>query len=432
MRKTVSPILFVLAVVVISAMPALGEPNYPPPGPDWLWDMRAISYGWAGGTGQWLGKTPEEYEADANAIASNGYNTVVLFGRQDRLGSIQEWPDIIEELDELVTIFHQHGLRVFDHQSCGLVEANDINVPIPDTNSTICDLLQIDAQTFQPSFNPDWNVYNVCHINPLTPVLIAAHNYSIFTLTAVDGLMSDDIGFAEYSCVCPYCRAKAIQDCGFDVNNYIPVDRYPGSDFWFNRNSDEYRCWNRFHQNSVGDHYVQMQKLFAGIRPGIGLMACMAVTIDPAFSQYCGGSLEQVGRGANLLMHEDIPPAYFTEWQFGTAAVKRAQSLGRISDRPVLNLQYSITTRDEFFSGATPAEVVFTWALDKTFGCRSWVNDPPASIGQQIKWEVQHTCEHRHSVFDSITRLAAPFLALYSAGRAADRRLPRLVRIPPF
>ncbi len=419
MKKTIF-----ISLVVIYAASAFGEPNYPPAGPEWLWNIRAISYGWAGGTGGILGKTPQEYAADANAIAANGYNTVVLFGRQDRLGSIQEWPAIVTELNELVTIFHQHGLRVFDHQSCGIVEANDINVPIPDTNSTIRDLLQIDAQTGQPVYDADWNIYKVCHINPLTQTLIQTHNQNLFTQTALDGLMSDDIGFAEYSCVCPYCRARCIRDLGFDVNEYIPP-RDPEIDpFWFKPDNVNYRNWNRFHQNSVGDHYVRMRQLLDGIRPGLGLMACLSVTIEPAFSQYCGVSLEQIGRGANLLMHEDFSPAYVMEWQADASEILRAESLGRISSRPVLNLQYASVSRNELYSGATPGEVLFTWAMDRTLGCREWVNQGPATIGRSILWEAQH-----QELFDKPT-IPANIAILYST-QSRDWLRPLRLYIQP-
>jgi hypothetical protein len=221
MKKAFSFNLPSLLAAVICAVAAFGEPNYPPPGPEWLGSIRAISYVWAGGTGQWIGKTPEEYAADANAIASNGFNTVVLFGRQARMGSIQEWPKIVEELNELTTVFHQYGLRVFEHQSWGIVDANDINNVIPDSNnnSTVRSLLQIDAQTMRPASIPEWHAYNVCFINPQTQPLIDAHNLALFTHTGLDGLMDDDVGFTGYTCVCPYCRAKGIRDCGVDINN---------------------------------------------------------------------------------------------------------------------------------------------------------------------------------------------------------------------
>ncbi len=86
--------LLSLCIALAASLPrAFGQPDGPVKDAEWVRDMRAYSYGWVNDADPCcpLGKTFDEYLADANAIAANGFNAVVLWGRHFRFGYIHQW-----------------------------------------------------------------------------------------------------------------------------------------------------------------------------------------------------------------------------------------------------------------------------------------------------------------------------------------------------
>ena len=391
-------LLLSLCIALAVGLPrAFAQPDSPGHDADWVRDMRAYSYGWVNDADPCcpLGKTFAEYLADANAIAANGFNAVVLWGRHYRFGYIHQWPDIVAELDELTSAFHQHGIKVFDHHSAALVDADRISLPLPGDAGAIRDLLEIDANSLQPVYVPGYDAYVVCPNKRPSQLLYSQHVYDLFTKTGLDGLMSDDVVFEAWCCVCDSCRNKCLADYGLDVNEYLPVSEYSDV-FWGicgdggRPDNPDWRTWVRFRQDSVGDHYVRVRKVMDGARPEARLMGCMCEFVEPWCAQVSATSLEQLARGANILFFEALPNmnlSYFVEWPHDVEQFVRGQSIGRPSGRPVLPLQYADKNYDE---------LLFTWALDKTFGCRVWTTTQGEHpefllpLGRAVRWEAQH------------------------------------------
>ena len=329
---------------------------------------------------EWLpAQSEEELLSRLQAVRRQGYNSVVTNGRYHfRFEYLDRWPELAAGLARLTKLAHAEGLRVYDHHSAVLVPTANLSQPLAD-GGTLRDLLQVNADTGEPSqVKPDW-AWWICHNNPRYRELYFAYLRLVFTQAPMDGLMCDDIEHLpdERACACRYCRERFRSLTGQD----LPA--WGDQSFWFNPESALWRQWVRARQTSVGGFYKLVKAELGRLRPGAPLFACQCDALGSGLATTWALADEFIDPAMDIRFWEDLgasEPDPVKAWRGALPQLLYLEDLGGIR-KPTLHLPYA---HEEGFTARS-------WAFDRLIGAwtcafdgaacgpymQQFVEDPP-------------------------------------------------------
>lgn len=262
-------------------------------------------------------KLTAKWRHRAETFQKQGVNAVVMFGFHFRWDYHSLFERVLGALREISEICHEHELKVVEHHSATLVHRvrseedrheirrrNAHHVPFyPDDwenasyqGEKMADWRQVSARDGEPVFYERYTCNCFCPNNPGYQKAYLDYIQRHVTAVPVDAVMSDDLHFLPdvYSCACPHCRRKFLEECGLDLP---PAEDHR---FWENRKNPAFLAWLEARYRWNAEHYKRLRQ---ALPASILIWGCASDCLSPHLAQL-GFSPQQFAEHWNAVFHE--------------------------------------------------------------------------------------------------------------------------------
>ncbi|MCD6518339.1 MAG: beta-galactosidase trimerization domain-containing protein, partial [Anaerolineae bacterium] len=313
---------------------------------------------------------------------------ITFGGFHFRWSFVDEWPQLLDVLRQIVESCHRYGIKVIEHHSAilthnpqgeeewawtmrvrhkqgvdltrhpgfmrGLREGDLLYKGV-----WLSQMRQIDPRTGQFA-RTNYRGWALCFNNPLWRKLYFEHLEEIYA-TGVDGIMTDDIQFwpVGFGCGCPHCRRAFTEATGYEM----PPNGLDDPEFYGNMDNPAYRAWIIWRTQSTAEHHQRVTEHFR--RLGYELCRPFYSSSDTTTwaVQGLGGMVENVAHLMSTVFTEVCSfDAQAHAWPWEGAEAQHRNALARRHGIPSMCLFYPHNKEEN----------LFCWALTKSWGQRYW------------------------------------------------------------
>ncbi len=356
-------------------------PDQSDPGRAWRWQGNISGMGPSNNGSFYEFETDEQINRRLDELQKLGYRTILLNGFLVRHHWTEQLPRVKKVMARIVSLAHQRGMKVLDHQDLTIVAYQDSSYNLLLKH---LDWTQRDVRTGQ--ITRGW-----CLNNPN----FQQHYWKYITDwvrdTGIDGLMIDEATFhGEIYCGCEYCREKFHQDTGLD----LPQAPSP---VLLNKQDRLWKLWLSWRIKTVGDWWVDLRRQVQSVRPDFVLMkyTTNGGMQSSAASLGYGASLPESARAVDFLGTEIMSRNVYASFRANFAYRELFNSLNHAFGSPIFGLVYPV---------GQPVYAYAGWAMNNMRGQVTWAMTGDAVIEEDAKryigWKENMDLRHARSVAD--------------------------------
>lgn len=354
------------------------------------WSIRAVSF-----TLQNMRERPVEAEQMLEEFADKGFNCVILEARYilGEKGDPDFW-DCPADIKRLISILkkevdacHRYGMLAIHHLTVSLVPAEYLK-RYPEQSQVSVINGEIVTSSYDRSITP----HGACYNRPDFQRLFMERVERCAREAGVDGFMVDEVQFwtphrweqdrfvatqSVYSaCGCPSCRARFKADTGYEM----PAGQAAKA-ILDNYQNEVFRAWVKWRAKCCGDFFAAVRQAAEKGRNGPALMLGCYANPLAMHSIVCGMSLEEMGRGCNVIFDEVMPAdqCFFYNWPSIVAELKYCRAVADSRRGSVLALYKQFKTT---------GQLLFAWLLNLFQGGCFWNN---MHTNDWPRWEEQYS-----------------------------------------
>ncbi|MFA6931396.1 MAG: hypothetical protein WCT05_13805, partial [Lentisphaeria bacterium] len=330
----------------------------------------------------------------ADELASSSVNGAIIFGTHFRWDFLPYWDILHDYFATVADELHQRNIVLYDHHSAILVHRYEgreqmrqvklhsgPHLPLAPASSAAASWefngyrlnswRQIDILTGQPSYEPGYTAEHFCHLNPNFIESYLLYVKRLIAETGIDGLMCDDIGYANgwHSCGCQYCRQFFQEHFGYELPHHS--DRT----FWGNWNNPDWSAYTDSRFDSVARFYARVRSALPS--PDYPMLACCSSTCSDDNVYSAHDILDQLA-GCNIVNLEmvgntpPIPGKDLTSDLSGRIVVlSHHMAAAREKNLPTFGCGYGFTE---------PCANII-WAMNKMLAANCWFSTLKARLG---------------------------------------------------